>query len=238
MNPNESSVYGRPNTFKYTMFIDDDITSPCNYRDEFDLLENAQEGDIVTININSGGGRLDTTLQFISLIDTCQGHVITKLSGQACSGAAMILLSGHEIQISSLAELMAHSASGGYGGKVSDIASYAKHSESHTNDIMDNIYQGFLTDEEMLELHKGKEFWMKADEISSRLEQRSKIRQEIMQEHKQAMDAELELLTLPEPILNKLTKKQLVDFYMERIEIQVNEDGSYEVIPVDTTLDD
>ena len=238
----ESSVYGRPNTFKYTMFIDDEITAPCDYRDEFDLLENAQEGDVIVININSGGGRLDTTLQFIALIDSCQGHVVTKLAGQACSGAAMIFLSGHELQVAPLAELMGHSASGGYGGKVSDLAAFAKHNEAHVAHIMENIYQGFLTEEEIEELHKGKEFWMRSDEINERLHKRAEIfktkREQAEKSSYDEMMAQFEEDNIPEEILRKLTKQQLVDYLMDRIVIDIQEDGKFEILPVEQIDDE
>jgi ATP-dependent protease ClpP protease subunit len=233
----ESSVYGRPNTFKYTMFIDDEITAPCDYRDEFDLLENAQEGDVVVININSGGGRLDTTLQFIALMDSCQGHVVTKLAGQACSGAAMIFLAGHELQVAPLSELMAHSASGGYGGKVSDLAAFAKHNESHVANVMENVYRGFLTEEEIEELHKGKEFWMRSDEINERLHKRADLfKQEHEDKQKAAYDemfAEFEADEIPDEILKKLTKSQLIDYIKDEIDIVINEDGSFEIVDVE-----
>lgn len=237
----ESSVYGRPNTFKYTMFIDDEITAPCDYRDEFDLLENAQDGDVIVININSGGGRLDTTLQFIALMDSCQGHVVTKLAGQACSGAAMIFLSGHELQVAPLAELMGHSASGGYGGKVSDMAAFAKHNEAHVANVMDNVYRGFLTEEEILELHKGKEFWMRSEEISNRLQKRAEIYES---EHTAAKEAQYNDLMatfdeaeLPEEILKKLTKQQLIDYLTNKIDVVVDEDGKFEIVEVEQISD-
>lgn len=224
----ESSVYGRPNTFKYTMFIDDEITAPCDYRDEFDLLENAQEGDVVVININSGGGRLDTTLQFIALMDSCQGHVVTKLAGQACSGAAMIFLAGHELQVAPLSELMAHSASGGYGGKVSDLAAFAKHNESHVANVMENVYRGFLTEEEIEELHKGKEFWMRSDEINERLHKRSEIfKEEHEAKQKEAYDEMFEEFgeELPDDILMKLTKPEIISYMKGELIVTVGEDG-------------
>jgi len=228
----ESSVYGRPNTFKYTMFIDDEITAPADYRDEFDLLENAQEGDIIVININSGGGRLDTTLQFIALMDSCQGHVVTKLAGQACSGAAMIFLSGHELQVAPLAELMAHSASGGYGGKVSDLAAFAKHNESHIANVMEDIYKGFLDDEEMQRLHEGKEFWMQADEIRQRLEKRSELFQ--AESEKRKKDALDEMFPefgeeLDDKTLMKLTKPQLIDYMNGRIVVNIDDNGKISI---------
>lgn len=233
----ESSVYGRPNTFKYTMFIDDDIAAPWDYRDEFDLLENAQEGDVIVININSGGGRLDTTLQFIALMDSCQGHVVTKLAGQACSGAAMIFLSGHELQVAPLAELMAHSASGGYGGKVSDMAAFAKHNEAHVANVMDNIYRGFLTEEEMSDLHKGKEFWMRSEEISNRLQKRAELFEgEYKAEQEEAladMMGDFDEEELPDEVLMKLTKPNLIRYINGEINVNVGEDGKISIIEVE-----
>ena len=222
----ESSVYARPSTFSYTMFIDDEINQPSNYRDEFDVLHSAQKGDEIIININSSGGQLDTTLQFISAINSCQGHVITQLAGQACSGAAMILLSGHEIRVSHLSEVMAHSVTAGYHGKVSDVVAFAVHHEKHTTAIMTDIYGGFLTEDELSDLHNGREFWMQSDEFLARLDNKVAFCEVIIKQEKQDDNLDLDLPEeLPDSVLNKLTKQQLVKYINGTLDVVVDSDG-------------
>lgn len=236
----ESSILGSPLAYRYTMFIDGDITEPKDYRDEFDLLENANENDVIIININSNGGDLSTTVQFISLIQISPAHVVTRLCGNAFSGASMILLAGDEIQVSPLSQFMAHGASSGTMGKVSDIVKYAKHSEKYVDNVMQNIYEGFLTETELVELAKGEEFWMECDEILERLDSREehfKVKYEAEQQEQMSGMDFLDDVVLTKEQLAKLTKQQLIDWIAGEIDVSVDEDGKVVITEIEEIED-
>ena len=69
--------------------------------------------------------------------------------------------------------MMVHYVSFGTGGKASDIKANVNHTLDFTANYFREIYQGFLTEEEINScIETGKEIWMQSDEIVDRLEKR------------------------------------------------------------------
>ena len=51
---------------KFEFNLDEDIKEPSYYRNLIEVLNNATEQDLVVLNINSGGGMLDSAISIIS----------------------------------------------------------------------------------------------------------------------------------------------------------------------------
>jgi ATP-dependent Clp protease, protease subunit len=77
----------------------------------------------VTIYIFSGGGHVDATLAIYDTIRFLKCDVHTICMGQACSGAALILLAGTKGKRFALphCKIMLHQPSGGVTGQAADI---------------------------------------------------------------------------------------------------------------------
>lgn len=184
----QTRTYMAPIGHSYDIFIDDEIADPPSYRDEFSIIYGATPSDIINIYINSDGGDLATTCQFMNAMHSCEAQVNTHLVYAAASGASMILLRGDNIIIHPNSYIMCHNASGGYGGKISDIHSYAVHAKDSLANIMRSTYYGFLTENEIESMLKGEEYWMQYEEINERLQKRIDLFNSLPQDGEESVE--------------------------------------------------
>ena len=78
--PNNGAVRERSFPTKiYTLYLDDEIGAPAEYRDHMEVLESANEWDDVRVVISSPGGRLDAGLMLINGIKGCRAPVTAHI---------------------------------------------------------------------------------------------------------------------------------------------------------------
>jgi ATP-dependent protease ClpP protease subunit len=142
----------------------------ANYYIEFlNLLEIADEDDIIIIHINSYGGNLDTTIQLITAMGKCKAQIITEISGVAYSAASIIFLAGEDYKIHTYSSMLCHYYTGCIYGKGNEIIEQALFDEKFYKSFMKTIYKNFLTTKEIDQLINGKDFWFNGQEIRKRL---------------------------------------------------------------------
>jgi len=151
------------------------------------------------------GGRTDTAIAFIHAMLACQGDVYTHLEGSAYSAGSMLFLAGHIPVIYPLADMMSHTYSGGIAGKAPDIKAKIFHSSKTSRQLIELVYQDFLTESEIEKMLDGKDYYFDFDEICERLDKREKIRKE---RDKAEMD---QLPAVSREELLKLTKKEILN---------------------------
>lgn len=157
------------------VFLDRDIEEPSDYRELISILFNASEYDSIHIFINSAGGNLDTALAIIEGIQHSMASVTAFLIGSCHSAASMIALSCSQLIITDSANMLVHSASFGTGGTTSNVKSHTDFVVKQTNKLLDEVYEGFLTEEEMKSIRLGVEMWLDAKEIRKRVKRRLKL---------------------------------------------------------------
>jgi ATP-dependent protease ClpP protease subunit len=150
-------------------YLDEDIGEPQYYRPLIQCLTEAEDGDTVELWVNSGGGSLLTTEAIIAAIWSSKAEVIAVVNGAAYSGAGMIVLQCDKQIIMPTATFMAHQASYGSYGGTNDIVSQAEFMKVRMKELLETVYENFLTPEEIIDLMTGKTFWMTAKEIEERL---------------------------------------------------------------------
>jgi ATP-dependent protease ClpP protease subunit len=171
----EEKVFYSSRGERIEIFLDEEIGPPSLYRTEFLSLSTATENDEIIIHINTPGGDLDTTTNFIHLMKQCEATITTNLVGNAYSGGSMIFMHGDEMIVHPHGSMMCHNASGGYAGKISDMLAHSIHSVEMLHDLVTDTYQGFLDAKELSDLLEGKEFWMKSQEILERMNKRQEV---------------------------------------------------------------
>lgn len=155
------------------IYLDEDIKSPRYYRAVVDKVTSLNEGDQVYYYVASIGGRMDGLISLIEANRQTPADVICVIIGECHSAASMFALSCPNISVSPSATMMVHYVSFGTGGKASDIKANVNHTLDFTANYFREIYQGFLTEEEINScIETGKEIWMQSDEIMDRLEKR------------------------------------------------------------------
>lgn len=159
----------------FDYYLDGYIVEPSAYRELLYCLDSMQEHDTLTMHINSGGGRLDSSMQLVSAMNDCQGKVTAVVSGMAASGASLIALQAPNIIITPNSQMMLHNASYGVYGKEGEILSEVKFSEKYLDKVIHQAYDGFLTETEIKHLKIGQDFYFDSAEIMGRLEKRQKV---------------------------------------------------------------
>ena len=152
-----------------TIYLSGEIGSAENYIGAFETIRHAGENDIVKFNINSPGGDLFTTIQFIRAITECKAMVIASAEGACMSAATMIFLSADRFEISEHCLFMFHNYSGGTFGKGGEMYDQLINERKWSEKIIQKCYEGFLTDAEIKSILDNKDIWMEGEEVMKRL---------------------------------------------------------------------
>lgn len=178
---------------KFEFNLDEDIKEPSYYRNLIEVLNNATEQDLVVLNINSGGGMLDSAISIIDALRNTQADTLAWISGSAYSAAGLIALSCQNVEVGEFATLMCHNSQYGLGGYTTDIKDRALFEHKMTSKIMQSVYRFFLSPEEIESVLMNKTIWMDSDEIIERLScMQEKFQEEFEQEMEKMQSEALE----------------------------------------------
>lgn len=178
---------------KFEFNLDEDIKEPSYYRNLIEVLNNATEQDLVVLNINSGGGMLDSAISIIDALRNTQANTLAWISGSAYSAAGLIALSCQNVEVGEFATLMCHNSQYGLGGYTTDIKDRALFEHKMTSKIMQSVYRFFLSPEEIESVLMNKTIWMDSDEIIERLScMQEKFQEEFEQEMEKMQSEALE----------------------------------------------
>jgi ATP-dependent protease ClpP protease subunit len=176
---------------KFEFNLDEDIKEPSYYRNLIEVLNNATEQDLVVLNINSGGGMLDSAISIIDALRNTRANTLAWISGSAYSAAGLIALSCQNVEVGEFATLMCHNSQYGLGGYTTDIKDRALFEHKMTSKIMQSVYRFFLSPEEIESVLMNKTLWMDADEIIERLSYMQEKFQEEFEQEMEKMQSEI-----------------------------------------------
>lgn len=154
---------------QFTVFIDEPFINPSYYRSVVNMLLDCSEDDRVVFQINSPGGRWDGLVTLVEAIKMTEASTVAVLMGECASAASIFALHCDEVYVTDNATMLAHQVSYGYGGKGSDVLSHVQHVSKTSEKLLREVYQGFLSQQEINEMLNGKEIYMDSDEIKIRL---------------------------------------------------------------------
>lgn len=106
-----------------------------------DVLDNLPEdGTDVEVDINSGGGLVDSGNEIYTALKAYAGKVTVNIVGMAASAASLIAMAGNPTRISPVGQIMIHNVAGGW---VGDYRDQAKLSEilKQSSEAIANAYQ-------------------------------------------------------------------------------------------------
>ncbi|MCT3223560.1 Clp protease ClpP [Lactiplantibacillus plantarum] len=87
-------------------------------KDVIDVLPS--DGSDVEIDINSGGGLVDSGNEIYTALMAYQGKVTVNVVGMAASSASLIAMAGRPTRISPVGQIMIHNVAGGWVGDYRD----------------------------------------------------------------------------------------------------------------------
>jgi ATP-dependent Clp protease protease subunit len=166
-------IFQRPNVtggMLFQIYLTGDIGDAQLYTDAIQLIRMAQPEDIVFIYINSVGGLVFTGLQIINAMRESQAEIVTVLDSMAYSMGAAIFLSGTSKIVHEFGSLMIHNYSSGSYGKGHELRQHINALDACISEYSHQIFEGFLTDDELSDVLKGQDLYLTASQVSERLE--------------------------------------------------------------------
>jgi len=160
----------RPVANIHEFYLVGEIKRADEYIDWFDIIRNAGKNDVVNIHINSYGGDLFTPIQMIRVLGECEGTVVCSVEGACMSAATMVFLCADGFEVSGHSMFMFHNYSGGTIGKGGEMYDNIVHERKWSEKLLREIYNNFLTEDEIVSVLNNKDIWMDGDEVIKRLE--------------------------------------------------------------------
>jgi ATP-dependent protease ClpP protease subunit len=170
--------YGPPK--KISIDIDDDFYGPTSFRAVIRAIEEARAGDTIEIKLNSNGGDTQAAQAiYVALLKTLAKTKAIIIN--AYSAGSIVAMACDEIEPTPFCTMMIHNASTFSGGKLGDLAGKAAFLNDYFGEWFQQLYAGFLTEEELKDIIKGQDFWLKEPQIRERLKNWKPIRQRLQE---------------------------------------------------------
>jgi ATP-dependent protease ClpP protease subunit len=164
-----SNNFSKPVAQVHEFYLSGAIEDAEEYIEWFDVIRNASSTDTIRIYINSPGGDLFTTLQFLRVMSDTQATIVTSVEGACMSAATMIFLHGHMQEVTPHSLFMFHDYSSGTFGKGGEQYDQIQFERQWSRKFMKEVYANFLTEAEIESMMHNKDIWMDSDEVIRRL---------------------------------------------------------------------
>ena len=175
-NDKYSNNFTKPVAHVHEFYLSGQIQDAEEYIEWFDVIRNASATDTIRIYINSPGGDLFTTLQFLRVMSETEATVVTSVEGACMSAATMIFLHGHSQEVTPHSLFMFHDYSSGTFGKGGEQYDQIQFERAWSRKFLTEVYAGFLTDAEIESMMHNKDIWMDSEEVVRRLTAMTKDR--------------------------------------------------------------
>jgi ATP-dependent protease ClpP protease subunit len=172
-----SNNFTKPVAHVHEFYLTGEIGDAEEYIEWFDIIRNASAVDNIRIYINSPGGDLFTTLQFLRVMSDTEATVTTSVEGACMSAATMIFLHGHTQEVTPHSLFMFHDYSSGTFGKGGEQYDQIQFERGWSRKFLTEVYAGFLTDIEIESMMHNKDIWMDSEEVVKRLTTMTKKRE-------------------------------------------------------------
>lgn len=172
-----SNNFTKPTAHLHEFYLSGAIQDAEEYIEWFDVIRNASAQDTVRIYINSPGGDLFTTLQFLRVMSDTEATVVCSVEGACMSAATMIFLHAHSQEVTPHSLFMFHNYSAGTFGKGGEMYDQLQFERTWSENFMTAVYDDFLTKEEIQSMLNNRDIWMGSDEVVRRLELLQKSRE-------------------------------------------------------------
>jgi ATP-dependent protease ClpP protease subunit len=169
--------FSKPVAQLHEFYLSGSVLDPEEYIDWFDCIRNASSVDTIKIYINSPGGDLYTTLQFLRVMGETEATIVTSVEGACMSAATMIFLHGHQQEVTPHSLFMFHNYSAGVFGKGGEMYDQLQFERKWSENFMREVYKDFLTEPEIQSMLNNKDIWMSSEEVVTRLQALEKQRE-------------------------------------------------------------
>ena len=163
----------------YEFYISGEIREPEYYIKAFNIIRYARENDTVKLYLNSFGGDMFSAIQFMRVLAETEAEVIVSIEGAAMSAATLLFLVADSVEITPNSSIMIHNYSSGTMGKGNEMHSQITHEAKWANKLFHEVYEDFLTEQEIISVLDGRDIWLSSDDVMERLQKRAETRKEL-----------------------------------------------------------
>lgn len=160
---------------QHMIYLTSAFEEPSMYNKLCYTLHNANEYDEFIFIINSPGGMLDSTFMVIDAIKNTAAKTTAKLVGTVASASTIIALSCDEVITSSNLAFMIHNYSSAMQGKGHEMKARQRFIDNQLESSFKNYYLGFLSEEEIIDVIDGKDFWFNEHEVNKRWKNKKEL---------------------------------------------------------------
>lgn len=196
---NPLKVQTLPDHTEIDFYLPENIGPVSDFIDFLRAVGDTRQNDNVTIHINSYGGDVVTALNIIDVLKTSPANIVISVEGNCCSAASMIMLAGNEWEIMPHSYIMIHSYSAARFGKRNEINASFEFDKKWLDGTFREIYEKFLTDDEIEKVLAGQDLYFTADECLERLDnykkadmEKNELVQKIAQKYEKLINKEVE----------------------------------------------
>lgn len=154
------------------------IEEDQGFADVVNVLRNVSEYDVIKMFITSGGGSVFSAMRIFNAMRSTDATIVTIGDSYVASAATFLLLIGDVIDIRDHCSMLIHDISTQVEGKFSDITRAQTDNEKMKQKLFSDVYAGFLSEEELVDLARGMDFRFDAPEIRTRILKMQKYRNE------------------------------------------------------------
>jgi ATP-dependent protease ClpP protease subunit len=237
MSDKKDYVYATSVATEYRYYLDTSVTETEHYTELFELLFNAGENDCVRIIISNFGGSLSTCVAIVNAVKNCRALTVGVLASVAYSAGGAIWLACEAQEVGQHTGFLAHDGQGSTYGSLHQQKMSIEHDMAILRSLYEDVYENFLTKEEIETVLKNGDLWISGKDIVERLEKREALYKQQDEEAAKKQEAELEEMfnepEIPQEALAKLTKAQLISYIKGDVDVVVGEDGGVSVVAVD-----
>lgn len=239
MSNKKDCVYVTPIATEYRYYLDESVSNPQDYHELFELLNIAGENDCVRIIISNFGGSLTTCLAIVNSIRACRAVTIGVLASVAYSAGGVVWLACEGQEVQQHAGFMGHDAQGGSFGSLYQQKQSIEHEMVMLRSLYEDVYEHFLSTQEIEVLLKNGDLWLNEKDIIQRLDKRQELYQAQDLDRKAEQEAAMEEMfnsienEVPVEVLAKVNKANLIRYINSDIDILVDEEGKPLIVELD-----
>lgn len=157
-------------------FAENGIDGVSEHLEELDAIRSAGAEDLVLLYFSGcPGGNSDTGMALMNAIIETPAHTVAILEGRNASLATIIPMVCAEVVVTPYTSFMCHTGHGGDYGTIQNKARSAVFAEKNFHAWMEDVYEGFLSAEEIMEIQRGGEIYLNAEEIEQRFAARGEL---------------------------------------------------------------
>lgn len=172
------AVQSSPISQVFKVTINKEFRDVCQFEGLVDVLDNANEGDVVQIKLSTIGGALHAIIPLINSMKNTEAFIHTHVESDTASAGTMIMALSHSLYVNEYATIMYHNVQYGAYGHGGNVEAQVRSTSSNSKKLIRDLYRHLLTEQEIGRLEDGLELYLTPQECHERFQKRMQLEQD------------------------------------------------------------